>query len=125
VAFEDAAFEHMVDRGDLAQQRERVRRGFWPKLKRVLAQIPFAEDLLAVYYCAFDRDTPREVQATLIAALAYFILPFDLIPDFIPVLGYTDDAAVLAAAIRLVAKHILPEHRAAARSAIERGLHGA
>jgi uncharacterized membrane protein YkvA (DUF1232 family) len=124
MAFEDATFEQMVDRGDLARQRERVRRGFWPKLKRVLAQLPFAEDLLAAYYCAFDRDTPREVQATLIAALAYFILPFDFIPDFIPVLGYTDDAAVLAAAIRMVAKHIRPEHRAAARSAIERGLSG-
>ena len=107
---------------DVVRQRERVRRGFWSKVKRVAAQIPFAEDLLTAYYCAFDRETPREVQAALIGALAYFVLPFDIIPDIIPVLGYTDDAAVLAAAIRLVAQHIRPEHRDAARRALVRGL---
>jgi uncharacterized membrane protein YkvA (DUF1232 family) len=110
--------------GDLAGQRARVERGFWPKVKRVAAQIPFAEDLLTAYYCAFDRETPREVQAALIGALAYFVLPFDLIPDFLPVLGYTDDAAVLAIAIRLVAKHIRPQHREAARRALARALAG-
>ena len=107
---------------DVVRQRERVRRGFWSKVKRVAAQIPFAEDLLTAYYCAFDRETPREVQAALIGALAYFVLPFDIIPDIIPVLGYTDDAAVLAAAIRMVAQHIRPEHREAARRALARGM---
>ena len=107
---------------DVVRQRERVRRGFWSKVKRVAAQIPFAEDLLTAYYCAFDRETPREVQAALIGALAYFVLPFDIIPDIIPVLGYTDDAAVLAVAIRMVAQHIRPEHRDAARRALARGL---
>jgi uncharacterized membrane protein YkvA (DUF1232 family) len=107
---------------DVARQRERVRGGFWSKVKRVAAQVPFAEDLLTAYYCAFDRETPREVQAALIGALAYFVLPFDIIPDIIPVLGYTDDAAVLAAAIRMVAQHIRPEHREAARRVLARGL---
>jgi len=41
------------------------------------------------------RQTPRHVQATLLGAIAYFILPFDFIPDMLPVLGFTDDAAVL------------------------------
>jgi uncharacterized membrane protein YkvA (DUF1232 family) len=106
----------------LAQDRESVRRRFWIKFKRVVAQLPFAEDLLAAYYCAFDRQTPRHVQATLLGALAYFILPFDFIPDMLPVLGFTDDAAVLATAIRLVASHITPDHREAARAALQRGL---
>src|SRR5262249_15858348 len=104
------------------RERDHVRRGFWSKVKRVAAQLPFVEDLLTAYYCAFDRNTPREVQAALIGALAYFILPFDIIPDVLPVIGYTDDPAVLAAPIRPVAKHILPEHREAARRAIARGL---
>src|SRR4051794_28116621 len=99
-----------------------VRRGFWRKVRRVLAGLPFAEDLLAAYYCAFDRATPLQVKAALLAALAYFVLPFDLIPDVMPVLGFTDDAAVLATAIRMVAGHLRPEHRAAARRAIEREL---
>ncbi|HVV41248.1 MAG TPA: YkvA family protein [Nitrobacter sp.] len=104
----------------LAKDRDRVRRQFWVKLKRLAAKLPFAEDLLAAYYCAFDRQTPRHVQAALLAAIAYFILPFDFIPDMLPVLGFTDDAAVLAAAIRTVASHITPDHRDAARAALKR-----
>src|SRR5882757_1883968 len=105
----------------LAQDRDGVRRRFWKKLKQVVAKLPFAEDLLAAYYCAFDKQTPRHVQAALLGAIAYFILPFDFIPDMLPVLGYTDDAAVLATAIRMVSTHITPEHRNAARAALKRG----
>jgi uncharacterized membrane protein YkvA (DUF1232 family) len=108
----------------LAEDRESLRRRFWLKLKRVVAKLPFAEDLLAAYYCAFDKETPRHVQAALLGAIAYFILPFDFIPDMLPVLGFTDDAAVLATAIRLVANHITPEHRDAARAALKRGIDG-
>jgi uncharacterized membrane protein YkvA (DUF1232 family) len=104
----------------LAKDRESVRKRFWVKLKQVAAQLPFAEDLLAAYYCAFDKQTPRHVQAALLGAVAYFILPFDFIPDMLPVLGFTDDAAVLATAIRLVANHITPDHREAARAALKR-----
>ena len=103
----------------LAKDPESVRKRFWAKFKRVAAQLPFAEDLLSAYYCAFDRQTPRRVQAALLGAIAYFILPFDFIPDMLPVLGFTDDAAVLATAIRLVAAHITPEHREAARAKLK------
>ena len=106
----------------LAEDRESVRRRFWVKLKRVVARLPFAEDLLAAYYCAFDKETPRHVQGALLGAIAYFILPFDFIPDMLPVLGFTDDAAVLATAIRLVASHITEDHRRAARAALKRGV---
>jgi uncharacterized membrane protein YkvA (DUF1232 family) len=95
-----------------------LQRSFWRKLKRVVAELPFAEDLLAAYYCAFDRNTPLRVKATLVAAIAYFVLPIDAIPDMLPVIGFADDAAVLAAAINLVAGHILPLHREAARNAL-------
>ena len=110
------------DVATLARERAYVRRGFWTKLRRFAAGLPFAEELLAAYYCAFDRDTPRHVQAALIGALAYFVLPFDLVPDMMPVLGFTDDAAVLATAVKLVSSHMRPEHRDAARQAIARGL---
>ena len=95
-----------------------LRQSFWRKLWRVIGQIPFAEDLLAAYYCAFDKKTPLAVKATLVGALAYFVLPTDAIPDFIPVIGYGDDAAVLAAAIKLVSDHMLPEHWQAARETL-------
>jgi uncharacterized membrane protein YkvA (DUF1232 family) len=90
-------------------------RNFWRKLARVFALIPFAEDLLTVYYCALDNDTPRHVKLTLFGAIAYFVLPTDAIPDFLPVLGYTDDAAVLAATIKLMTDHITPAHQSAAK----------
>ncbi|SEH83514.1 YkvA family protein [Tardiphaga sp. OK245] len=107
---------------ELAKDRESVRKQFWRKLKRLAVKLPFAEDLLAAYYCAFDRQTPRHVQAALLGAIAYFVLPFDFVPDMLPVLGFTDDAAVLATALRMVASHINADHREAARAAIARGL---
>ena len=106
----------------LAQDSESVRRRFWIKFKQVVGKLPFAEDLLAAYYCAFDRETPRHVQAALLGALAYFILPFDFMPDMLPILGFTDDAAVLATAIRMVSGHITSDHREAARAALKRGV---
>src|SRR5437016_3205370 len=107
-----------ADTDRMARDEATVRRGFWRKLRRFAARLPFAEDLLAAYYCAFDRDTPLHVKATLLGALAYFVLPVDAIPDVLPLIGFTDDAAVLAAAIKLVAQHMHPEHRAAARRAL-------
>ena len=97
-------------RGD--RDEARVRRDFWRKA----ARLPFAEDLLAAYYCAFDRATPVQVKATLVGALAYFVLPFDAVPDMLPLVGFTDDAAVLLAALRMVRA----EHRDAARAALAR-----
>lgn len=102
----------------------RVRREFWPKFRRFAARIPFSADLVAAYFCAFDRNTPRRVQLTLVGALGYFVLPFDFVPDMLPLIGFTDDATVLATAIRLVAAHIRPEHREAARRVLEDGLRG-
>jgi uncharacterized membrane protein YkvA (DUF1232 family) len=88
---------------------------FWRKTRRVAASIPFAEDLFAAYYCAFDHSTPLPVKTALIGALAYFLLPADVIPDVLPVLGFTDDAAILATTVNLVTSHIRPEHRQAAK----------
>jgi uncharacterized membrane protein YkvA (DUF1232 family) len=110
------------DADRMARDEETVRRGFWKKARRVAAGLPFAEDLLAAYYCAFDRETPMQARAALVGALAYFVLPFDFVPDVLPMLGFADDAAVLATAVRMIAAHMRPEHRAAARRALERGL---
>ena len=104
----------------MASDEDEVRRGFWRKVRRLAASLPFAQDLLAAHYCAFDRQTPLHVKAVLLGAIAYFVLPTDLIPDYIPVIGYTDDAAVLAAAIKLVASNITPDHREAARRTLAR-----
>jgi uncharacterized membrane protein YkvA (DUF1232 family) len=103
----------------VARNRDRVERSFWRKLARVAGRIPFAEDAVAAYFCAADTRTPLRVRGTLLAALVYFIVPIDAIPDIIAGLGFTDDASVLAGAIALVAGHIKPRHRDAARKALE------
>jgi uncharacterized membrane protein YkvA (DUF1232 family) len=111
--------------GCTAADGPEVRHGFWRKLRRVVASLPFAEDLLAAHYCAFDHATPFHVKVVLVAAIAYFVLPVDVIPDYIPVIGYTDDAAVLAAAIKLVSSHITADHYEAARRMLARLRDGA
>ena len=102
----------------IAKNSRIVEKSFWQKLLRVAGYIPFAEDLAAGYFCAIDPATPTRVKGILVAALAYFVLPFDAIPDFIAGLGYTDDATVLAAAIALVSGYIKDRHRARARAAL-------
>ncbi len=102
-----------------ARDRGRVERGFWTKVRRTLGRVPFVEEAVAAYFCATDRNTPLQVKAILMGALAYFVVPTDMIPDFIAVLGFTDDAAVFYAALRMVAPYIQNQHRARARAALD------
>ena len=104
----------------LKRDRIRVERDFWRKLKATCRRVPFIDDLVSVYFCAIDPTTPLQVKAILFGALAYFVLPFDVVPDFIALLGFGDDAAVLYAAIRSVAPHVKPEHRVRAKDALDR-----
>jgi uncharacterized membrane protein YkvA (DUF1232 family) len=104
----------------LTRNEDRVKRDFFPKLARVLAGIPYAEELVAAYYCAFDKATPLKAKGILIGALAYFVLPIDVVPDFILGLGFTDDMAVLLAAFNVVRTHVKQEHRDKARATLER-----
>jgi uncharacterized membrane protein YkvA (DUF1232 family) len=98
----------------------RVESGFWPKMRRVAARIPFAVDALAVWRCARDPATPRTAKAIMLAALAYFVLPTDAVPDILAAVGFTDDAAVFAALLAVIGKHLKPEHRAAAEADLQR-----
>lgn len=93
---------------------------FWRKLACGLARIPFAEDLVAAYICAMDRETPTYVRAVLLGAVAYFVLPADAVPDILAGLGFTDDASVLAAAVAAVGRHLTPAHRMLARARLDR-----
>jgi len=90
---------------------QRVAKGFWPKIRRTAARVPFAGDALAVWFCAKDPTTPKAAKAMMMAALAYFVMPADAIPDVLAVVGFTDDAAVFAAMLALVGKNLKPRHR--------------
>ena len=97
------------------QNRARVERDFWPKARRFLARVPFMDQLLAAYYAAMDENTPLRARGILLAALAYFILPLDMLPDMMAGLGFTDDLSVLLIAINTAGNAIKPHHRLAAR----------
>lgn len=118
----DAAFGRQISLATLAERERRVRRDFWAKLKRFAGKVPFVEELVAAYYCALDPATPMRVRGMLLAAIAYFILPVDLIPDMIAGLGFADDMALITAVVGLVAAHITPTHRAAAARALDKEL---
>ncbi len=95
-----------------------VREKFWRTAKKAARQVPFMDEVVAAYYCALDRNTPLRAKAVLLAALGYFILPADTIPDIVLGLGFTDDMAVLTAAIAAVRAHMTPAHRIAAKEAL-------
>ena len=100
-------------------REERVRAKFWRTAKRAARQIPFMDEVVAAYYCALDTDTPTRARGVLLASLAYFVLPTDFIPDFLVAFGFTDDLAVLTAAITAIRPHIKDHHREAAKKALE------
>ena len=106
------------DKGDFNNRSERVKKGFWKTARRAGRMVPFMDEVVAAYYCALDQNTPTRVRMTLMAALAYFVLPFDVIPDMLVGIGFTDDIAVLMAALTAVRTHITPAHKIAAREAL-------
>jgi uncharacterized membrane protein YkvA (DUF1232 family) len=110
----------LYDPAKLEHDQKLVERSFWKKLRRFASKLPFVDEVLAAYFCAMDPATPIQVKAVLFGALAYFIMPIDLIPDFIGWFGFSDDAAVLYAAIRTVSGSIKPSHRDQARASLDR-----
>ncbi len=118
---DDVKIGEILEPGDdeTRQDREsRVRREFWATVKRAARQVPFMEDVVASYYCALDQQTPTRVRGILLAALAYFVLPLDVMPDFLAFVGFSDDVAVLTAALAAIRAHITPAHYIAAREAL-------
>ena len=118
----EAAMGREMSMDTLSEREQKIRRDFWTKLKRVAGNVPFVEDLVAAYYCAMDPATPMRVRGMLLAALAYFIMPVDLIPDIVAGLGFADDMALLTAVVGLVSSSITPVHRAAAARALDKEL---
>ena len=98
----------------------RVQRGFWPKIRRTAAKIPFAGQVLSVYYAARDPATPTAAKGVMLGALAYFVLPVDAIPDIFAGIGFTDDAAVIAALLATLGANIKRRHKDAAATALSR-----
>ncbi|MEO8669450.1 MAG: YkvA family protein [Bauldia sp.] len=115
---DDIKYGDILGPEDEATRAKRVKGRFWRVFRKAARFIPFSDDLVAAYYSALDPATPHRVRVMLLAALAYFVLPLDAIPDILAGIGFSDDAAVLLATISLVQAHITPVHREAARRAL-------
>ena len=93
---------------------------FWDKVKKYAksAGESVLEPALKMYYAALDSDTPAWAKTVIFGVLGYFISPVDAIPDPAPVVGYTDDLGVLAAALAATAAHIKDVHVAKAKETL-------
>ncbi|GAA0641707.1 YkvA family protein [Brevundimonas lenta] len=98
----------------------RVSKGFWPKIRRTAARIPFAGQALSVWFAARDPETPAAAKGIMVGALAYFVLPVDAIPDIFAGIGFTDDAAVIAALLATLGANIKRRHKDQADAALEK-----
>jgi uncharacterized membrane protein YkvA (DUF1232 family) len=100
---------------------------FWNKIKRVAgtAGQKVIHSALLLYYVMQRRDVPKWVKAAVVGALGYFIMPFDFIPDMAPLLGFSDDASMLAGTLWAVAKYIDDDVRAKAAQKLEEWFPGA
>lgn len=84
---------------------------FWQKLRRYAkaAGQEAIEKALVLYFSLQDPEVPAWAKAVVASSLGYFILPLDAIPDVLVPIGYTDDVAVMAAALAAIAVHVTPE----------------
>ncbi|MEE2868504.1 MAG: YkvA family protein [Pseudomonadota bacterium] len=118
--FEDLGFDPEI-LGPEEEQKKTIRQKLMTTVRKAARQVPFMEDVVAGYFCALDPATPSKVRATVLASLAYFVLPLDVIPDFLIGIGFGDDATVLLAALAMIRSHMRPDHYQAAKDALKGG----
>lgn len=99
---------------------------FWKKLKGFAgkAGIKVVYIALLLYYMLIDEAVDIKSKVTIVAGLGYFIFPFDLIPDLLPVIGFTDDLSVLMITLSIVRGKINDTHRLKARGMMEQWFQG-
>lgn len=94
---------------------------YWKKLKKFAqkAGISVVYAALLLYYALQNPKLPKKYKGIILGALGYFILPVDAIPDFIPLVGFSDDLGVLLLAIGHVAMHIDDETKKRAKKKLK------
>ncbi len=97
---------------------------FWETVKKYAKKLggEALYNALLLYYVMQDSNTPMQQKLLIAGTLGYLILPIDLIPDFIPVLGLTDDISAIVAAVKMVAENITATHQEMAKAKIREWL---
>lgn len=112
---------HSVDDIDPKYAKDYSEDSFWDKVKSVLksAGLPLIYKALQLFYVMQRPDCPMGIKAGIIAALGYFISPIDIFPDFIPVVGFTDDLMAIGAALVLAQMYVDENVKRLARAKID------
>lgn len=96
-----------MDRSEFDAEYQFVVRNIEDKLTRLSKKLRFVKHVLALYRYMIDPQVHWAKKILVVGALVYFILPADVIPDFTPIAGYVDDAAVIAAVVKTLGKGFL------------------
>ncbi len=93
-------------------------KGLWEKMRKVAQKVGLKTTymVLLLYYVLKSDATPAKYKAMILGALGYFILPLDMIPDVVPVVGYSDDIAALSGVLYAVIKSVSPEIKSQAKA---------
>jgi len=105
-----------VSEYDTKEKIHFVEENLWSKLQRAGKKISFAKDILALFNYMKDPAVSWHRKAIVVAALIYFIVPIDAVPDISPLIGYLDDMGVIAALLKFLGSEILPYYKAGYRS---------
>ena len=110
-----------VDDIDPKYQKEYSDESFWEKVKGVLksAGLPLIYKAIQLYYVMMKPECPIHIKAAIVGALGYFISPIDLIPDFIPFVGFSDDLGAVVAALMLAQMYVDDDVKRKARAKID------
>jgi len=100
--------ENEIDEDEVQKKIEYVDENLWGKLEKSGKRISFAKDILALYSYMKDPSVKWYRKAIIVAALIYFIVPIDTIPDITPLFGYLDDLGVIAALLKYLGSELVP-----------------
>jgi len=103
-------------------QKKFNEKGFWAKIKKIIKKVgcEALEKILILYYVYDDPDTPARVKVFIASALGYLLSPIDFIPDFIPVVGLSDDILVITYTLKKLVDSIKDEHKKKAKEKVEK-----
>ena len=101
-------FEEFNSKKDVDEATEIIEDKLWIKLEKFGNKISFAKDLMALYRYLLDNNVGWQRKAIVAAALIYFIVPIDIIPDLAPLFGYMDDLGVIMATLKFLGHELIP-----------------
>lgn len=106
--YDNLDFEEINSKEKFDEATEIVEEKLWVKLEKVGKKISFAKDLVALYKYLLDSSVSWHRKAIVAAALLYFIIPIDTIPDLAPLFGYMDDLGVIMATLKFLGNELIP-----------------